>query len=184
MQADFLIFVWTYRPLSPSSRGVRSSRYARSRALDVIFKENKKVWKNMFSKKYFELLNVGRISGKSQNLTDLLIAFPKEFLPKVFKLMNFAGIWRFFCLEISETRHPGPEQTLLAWQQLKKGRSNFLFFENSVFWKSYRAFCSGGRLRFRAKWWISEISRIWSKMTAMSRQKCSVTFSKKRIFKK
>ena len=73
VQADFRICYATYRPLSPSSRGVRSSRYARSTALDVIFKKNKKVWKNIFSKKYFELLNVGRISGKSQNMADLLI---------------------------------------------------------------------------------------------------------------
>ena len=60
-----------------------------STALEVICKKNKKVWGNIFSKTYFELLNVGRISGKSQNPADLLIAFPKEFLPKVFKLMIF-----------------------------------------------------------------------------------------------
>ncbi len=75
VQADFRICVCTYRPLSPSSRGVRSSRYAHSTALDVIFKKNKKVWKHIFSKKYFEPLNVDRISGKSQNLADLLITF-------------------------------------------------------------------------------------------------------------
>ena len=41
-------FTQLWGPVSPSSRGVRSSDYVRSRALDVIFQENKKVLKNIF----------------------------------------------------------------------------------------------------------------------------------------
>ena len=49
----FRKFTCAWGPLSPSSRRVRSSDYVRSKALNVISKKNKCLWKNIFSEKSY-----------------------------------------------------------------------------------------------------------------------------------
>ena len=53
----FRNFAQLPRSVSPSSRGVRSSDYVHSRALNVILKKNKKVRKNIFSEKRCDLIS-------------------------------------------------------------------------------------------------------------------------------
>ena len=66
---NFRICGATYRTVSPSSRGVRSSDYVRCKALNVIFQKNKKVRKNIFSQKSYgrSKLNEFREIQKSQD---------------------------------------------------------------------------------------------------------------------
>ena len=91
------------QPLTWSSRKIKKfgniffRKNILSSSMLIAFRENPKIWRIFWSLSYRDCYQ------KCSNWW-------------------FSGIGDdFFLLEISETKHPGSEQTLLAWQQLKNG---------------------------------------------------------------